>query len=211
MLAEDLLLLSAAVKRPRPALLATAVAGAVLAELATLERVQVTPGRTVALLDARPTGEMVLDGTIERLERMGPRSLDEVCRIMGRLVVVQVEQALVAEGAIALDESRLLGVTLSTERVVMDRSRLRDLQVMVADTLTGETGADARSGSLIALLRAADWLKQAISPAVATRGVDLDWSAAAAQISRGRWVDEPLVTLVTKEQGGAAAAAIGAF
>lgn len=210
MLAEDLLLLAAAVRRPRPALVAAAVAGAVLAELATLERVQVTPGRTVALLDARPTGEAVLDETIERLQRMGPRHLDEVCRVMGRVVVAQVEQALVAEGAIALDESGLFGVTLAKERVVTDRDRLGALQVTLTDVLTRETVADARAGSLIALLEAAGWLSQVMSPVLATRRVAMDLSATARRISLGRWVDEPLVTLVANEQGGAAAAAMGA-
>lgn len=210
MLAEDLLLLAAAVRRPRPPLLAAAVAGAVLAELATLERVQVTPGRTVVLLDARPTGETVLDETIERLQRMGPRHLDEVCRVMGRVVVVQVEQALVAEGAIALDEPGLFGVTVAKERVVTDRDRLRDLQVLLADVLTGETDAGARTGSLIALLHAAGWLGQVTSPVLATRGAQVDLSATARHISRGRWVDEPLLALVRNEQGGAAAAAMGA-
>lgn len=210
MLARDLLLLAAAVRRPRPALVAAAVAGAVLAELATLERVQVNPGRTVALLDTRATGEAILDETIERLQRMGPRHLDEVCRVMGRVAVVQVEQDLVAEGAIALDESNLFGVTLAKKYVVADRDRVRALQVILADVLTGETDADARAGSLIALLRAAGWLDQVMSPVLATRGVEIDLSAAARRISRGRWVDEPLVTLVSKEQGGAAAAAMGA-
>lgn len=211
MLAKDLLLLAAAVRRPRPALVATAVAGAVLAELATLERVQVTAGRTVALLDARPTGEAVLDETIDRLQRMGPRNLDEVCRVMGRVVVVQVEQALVAEGAITLDESGRFGVTLAKERMVTDRDRLRALQAMLADVLTGETDADARAGSLTALLHAAGWLTQVVSPLLATRGVQMDMSAAARHISRGRWVDEPLVTLLANEHGGAAAAAMGAI
>ena len=210
MLAEDLLLLAAAVRRPRPALVAAAVAGAVLAELATLERVQVTAGRTVALLDARPTGETVLDETIERLQRMGPRHLDEVCRVMGRVVVVQVEQALVAKGAIALDESGLFGVTLAKDYVVTDRDRLRALKVMLADVLTGETDADARAGSLLALLGAADWLGHVMPPVLATRGVKMDLSAAARRRSHNRWVDEPLVRLVSNEQGGAAAAAMGA-
>lgn len=210
MLAEDLLLLVAAVRRPRPALVATAVACAVLAELATRERVQVTPGRTVAVLDARPTGAGVLDEAIERLQRMGPRHLDEVCRVMGRVVVVQVEQALVADKAIALDGSALLGVTLTKERVVTDRDRLRDLQVTLTDVLTGETDADARAGSLITLLHAAGWLTQVVSPVLAARGVGTDLSAVARRLSRARWVDEPLLALVADEQGGAAAAAMGA-
>ena len=212
MLAEDLLLLAAAVRRPRPSLVSAAVAGAVLAELATLERIHVDPGRTVVLLGARPTGEDVLDETLARLQRMGPRRLGEVCGVIGRLVVVQVEQSLVAEGAISLDESRALGVTVSTERVVTDRDRLSGLQVMLADVLTGETDAGPRAGSLITLLHAAGWLTQVVSPVLAARGraPESDLSAAARHVSQGRWVDEPLVALVAAEQGGAAAAAMGA-
>ena len=129
---------------------------------------------------------------------------------MGRVVVVQVEQALVAKGAIALDESGLFGVTLAKDYVVTDRDRLRALQVMLADVLTGETDADARAGSLLALLGAADWLGHVMPPVLATRGVKMDLSAAARRISHNRWVDEPLVRLVSNEQGGAAAAAMGA-
>lgn len=209
MLAKDLVLLTAALRRPRPALVAVAVAGAVLAELAAAEQVQVTPGRTVVLIDARHTGEAVLDETVERLQRMGPRPLDEVCRVIGRVVTVQVEQALIAEGAIVLDESGLFGVTLAKELVVTDRDRLRELQVTLADVLTGETVADARTGPLIALLHAAGWLSQAISPVLATRGVAMDVAAMARHVSQNRWVDDPLLALVANEQGGAAAAALG--
>jgi hypothetical protein len=209
-LADDLVLLAAPVRRPRPPLVAAAVAGSVLAELATLERVQVTSGRTVVLLDVRPTGKAVLDETIERLQRMGTRHLGEVCRVMGRVVVVQVEQALVTEGAIVLDELGLFGMSRTKERMVTDRDRLRALQVTLADVLTGETVADARSGSLIALLHAAGWLGQVIAPVLAARGLATDVSATARHVSRGRWVDEPLLTLVAQEQGGAAAAAMGA-
>lgn len=129
---------------------------------------------------------------------------------MGRVVVAQVEQALVAKGTIALDESSLFGVTLAKERVATDRDRLRALQVMLADVLTEERDADGRTGSLVALLHAAGWLGQVMCPVLAERGVEMDLSAAARRISRGRWVDEPLVTLVSNEQGGAAAAAMGA-
>jgi hypothetical protein len=39
----------------------------------------------VTLLDAGTTGQAVLDQTIDRLQRLGPRPLDEVSPVIGRL------------------------------------------------------------------------------------------------------------------------------
>lgn len=205
MLVHDLVLLSATLTRPDQALLATGVAVAALAELSRHELVQVTPGSVVHLLGADPTGEPILDDVVERLGRMGPRSLGEVCEVIGRVVLAAADQELVETGRLEVQERSILGVRGRASRTALDTGRVETLRQGLVDVLTGEKPAD---GPLLPILHALTWVYAVTHPLLPAGWGRGEVERTAARLGGSTWLAEPLRAHLTR-QGGAAAAVGG--
>lgn len=204
MLVHDLVLLGATLTRPDQALLATGVAVAALSELSRRELVQVTPGGVVRLLRREGTGEPILDDVLERLERMGPRSLGEVCDVIGRVVLAQADQELVEAGRLEVQERSLLAVRGRASRAALDDRRVETLRQRLVDVLTGEKGADPDTGPLLPMLHAMSWVYAVTRPALPAGWDRGQVERAGAGRGGTSWLAEPLRAHLAG-QGGATA------
>ncbi|MCL3863160.1 GPP34 family phosphoprotein [Actinotalea sp. K2] len=165
-LAEDVLLLllddvsgKAIVDTTR---LDLALSGAVMLDLATRGRVDVTgPGEPVragllVVRDLTPTGDTVLDEALRRIQVMGPKKPQSALSTLGKGLRPELLHRLTSRGVLRAEQGRILGVFPTRSWPAVDVAHERRLRDALHDVLVvGRTPTHDES-ALIALLQAVD-------------------------------------------------------
>jgi hypothetical protein len=167
------------------------MAGAVLIELTTRGRVSTT-GETVTVLDRTPTGDPVLDHGLGALPAE-MRSQEAINLLREGLRDATLDQ-LVAAGVLRRERHKILWV-IPDERFPGAAGVRAELQQRLAAALDGDGALDARTGSLLSLVRATglaeaafpDRSKAEVQPRIEARTSAAGWSdggtrAAVAEV-----------------------------
>ena len=163
-LAEDMLLLLYHPETGRPLIhtkeVDLALGGALLAELAERQRIQltephrVTKNRAVVVLDPAPTGHDVLDEALQRVAAHRSARAQVVVSRISKGVRCRLLDDLVQRGVLRLEESRIAGVIPTSAWPAVDsrhtEQRKRDLQRV----LDGEGPPTHQEVAVISLLHA---------------------------------------------------------
>ena len=161
-LAEDVLLLllndvsgKAVVDRTR---LDLALAGAVLLDLATTGRVDVTgrgeqvkAGRLV-VRDGRPTGDEVLDRALAQITAAGPKKPESVLPTLAKGLRAGLLSRLTGQGILRAQEGRVLGIFPTHTWPAIDSGHERELRAGLQDVLVAGRAPAPREAALVALL-----------------------------------------------------------
>lgn len=182
-----------------------AVAGALLAELALRERVELADGR-LAMVDTTPTGDDLLDEALRRFaERVGKKPKNVLQRV-GRGLAREVLERLSRAEIVQERPTALLGARLWSAWEVLDTERRDRLREELLRVLTGVQEVDGRTGSLVSLLLATSALDNAL-PKGERGGLRLrELKASAKEISQGRWASKAVADAVAAATAAAAAA-----
>ena len=202
-LAHDLMLLSLDPEtgaRRATSNIGTALAGALLAELALAGRVDIDAKKKVQVLDPSPTGEPRSDDLLNRLIASKPRTATAWVQKLSRAYAKDVLADLCAAEIVRRDERRFLG---------MDNSRYPQLGGGRRDTLlsslrgvmiTGLTPTDTRVPALGALVLAVG-LQRRIFPGVKRK----DLQRRLDELDRAGWASKAVRDAIQAAQAAAAA------
>ncbi|MFS0702964.1 GPP34 family phosphoprotein [Cellulomonas sp. 179-A 9B4 NHS] len=139
-----------------------AVAGAVIAELATEGRLaaQRSPGlfgrTTLEVVDPTPLGEEVLDEALRRAAARGAASPTAVLDHIRKGLRERLYERLVARGLLRADHGRVLGIFPTTSWPAVDASHEAAVRRGLHEVLVAGRAPTAREASLVALLSAVD-------------------------------------------------------
>ena len=169
--AEELLLLAHDEKSGQFAnlqdlLMNTALAGAVLMDLALLNRVD-TDLSSFVVLDRTPTGEKVLDFALNALGTLPPkaRTTDalEVLRKQGVEIERLVIARLIERGILKEQEGRILWVFETRRYPLIEGKELQEVKRRIADLLLSDDIPDPRDIVIIALAHSCGLLRRVFS------------------------------------------------
>jgi hypothetical protein len=116
----------------RKAYLTPALAGGLLIQLALEKRVEVEGKNRLVVKDATPTGEPLIDHTVERIARITPplavhRWLFDLQSLDQKPIRQRVAEALIERGHLHIREYKLLGLFNARKYVLSDASIRQDL------------------------------------------------------------------------------------
>lgn len=181
-----------------------ALAGAALADLALAERIQV-PGRTVVLIDERPTGDRAADLVLARIATGKPRACSWwVSRLAGRMVRVAAESLANAE-VVATEKDRVLGIVPVTRHRVVRPDVRNPIEARVRRALSGGAAPGDRTRAIVGLVHAAGLLGP-LAPGW-SRG---QLTASVRRLSEGDWATSAVRTAIAEAQAASAAAGVAA-
>lgn len=165
-LADDVLLLLTDDVTGKPVVDTTrldlALAGAVLLDLATAGRVDVSgPGEPVragrvVVRDPRPTGDGVLDEGLRRIAAKGPRKPASVVPELAKKLRPELLARLVERGVLRLQEGRVLGIFPTSAWPAVDPAYEDGLRRALHDVLVVGRTPTPREAALISMLQAVD-------------------------------------------------------
>jgi hypothetical protein len=196
-MAEDLLLLLVNDRTGRflvdSTKLDNVLAGAVLVELVTIERVGFPPagtgvkrGRMVAV-DPTPPDDPVLAGALATIAARRPAKPEQlVAKLRKRLRAALLER-LTAAGALRRSTRKVLGIPWRTTWSAGDSSHKRELHARLQDVLVAGQTPDSRTAALISLLVAVNAAPKVVGgdkKTVRRRAKDIaagDWAGAAVK------------------------------
>lgn len=134
-----------------------ALAGALLADLALLQRIELREEEKVALLDATPTGDPLLDAALTRIANSEkPHDAEHwVTTLNSKVEKLQdrLEERLVFHGILRREEHRILFIFPSDRYPTADASVERELHEQIRAVLLTDESPDPRTVVLISLLR----------------------------------------------------------
>ncbi|WP_162802918.1 GOLPH3/VPS74 family protein [Ornithinimicrobium avium] len=190
-IAEDLLLLLTRDNGSNGLTVAdTAVGGALLAELAGTERVDLDERGRIRTLDSTGTGDALLDEAMVRLGDQVGRKPEPAVQKVGKGMAKRAYEQLARAELVEPREHGALGVTLWTSWRPLDEEPAERLRSELVDVLAGRRGADLRTGTLLSLLLATDQLGRGL-PKEARGGLTMrEIKRSAKEVSRGRWAGE---------------------
>jgi hypothetical protein len=190
--AEDVLLLLTEDGTGKPLVDGTrrdiAVAGAIIAELATAGRLQAvtSPGlfsRTaLRVVDTTPLGDDVLDEGLRRAAGPGSASPTAVLDRIRKGLRERLYERLAARGVLRAEEHRVLGIFPTTAWPALDPERENEVRRGLTEVLATGRTATAREASLVALLLAVDAVPKVVTGTGLPRR---ELTARAKQVAAG--------------------------
>lgn len=190
LLAEDLLLLLTDDETGKPVVatstLALGLAGAQLVELALDGRVDVDEKRRLAVLDAGPTGDDLLDRSLEVLERRADRRPESVLADVGRRLPDALYDRLTAAGVLRTERGKVLGIFPTTRWPAASVEHESVVRRALTAAIVGSSTPQPREGALISLvhaLRVTHRLVDAKAHGLSHRDLD----RRAKEIAEGSW------------------------
>ena len=144
-------------------LMNTALAGAVLMDLALLNRID-TDLTTLVVLDHAPTGEKLLDLALAALPAK-TTTMDalDVLRKHGASLMDMAIARLMERGILRKQEGRILWVFESRRYPLIDGKELQEVKKRIADLLLSDEIPDARDIVIICLAQACGLLRRVFS------------------------------------------------
>lgn len=220
LIAEDVLLLLVEDRTGRFVVDSTkldnVLAGALLLELATMERVGFPPpGRGVKrgrmiVLDPTPPGDPVLDHALATIAASRPAKPENlIARLRNRLRSTLLERLSTA-GAVHRSTRRVLGIVPLTTWPAADSGHKRELRAQLQDVLVAGATPDPRTAALVSLLAAVDAVHKVVDgdkKAVRARAKEIaagDWAGAAVKEAVKKAVDAVNASLIVIVSAGAA-------
>ena len=144
-------------------LMNTAIAGAVLMDLALLNRVD-TDVSSLVVLDRKPTGEKLLDTALASLGTLPAKTTTvdalDVLRKQGNDLERLAIQRLIERGILKEQEGRILWVFESRRYPLIDGKELQEVKRRIADLLLSDDIPDPRDIVIIALAQACGLLSR---------------------------------------------------
>lgn len=196
LVAEDLLLLLTDDETGKPVVDTTkldlALAGAVLVDLAELDRVEVAgPGEAVKegrlyLQDTTPTGEPVLDETLTRISARKPGIPASTLPHLTKGLREAIYDRLVDRGIVRAEEGRVLGLFPSHQWPAGDSTHEDELRQGLQDVLVVGRAPTGHEALLISMLYAVDQVPKVLGGDVDKRQV----RARAKSIAEGEFAGE---------------------
>lgn len=197
MIAEDVLLLLVDNRTGRflvdSTRLDNVLAGAVLVELVTIERVGFAPagggvkrGRMV-VVDPAPPGDPVLEGALVTIGASRPAKPEQLIAKLRKRLRATLLERLIAAGALRRSTRKLVGILPRTTWSAADSSHERELRARLQEVLVAGATPDARSAALVSLLVAVNAAHKVVDGdknAVRARAKDIaagDWAGAAVK------------------------------
>jgi hypothetical protein len=192
------------------------LAGAVLVELATLERVGFpsTGGRLkrgrMAVLDPTPPGDPLLDRALATMAAGRPAKPDRLIAKLRRGLRSTLLERLSEAGAVRRSTRRLLGILPRTTWPAADSRHKQELRARLQDVLVAGATPDSRTATLVSLLAAVNAAPRVVdgdTKAVRARAKDIaagDWAGAAVKKAIDA-VNETVATLIIINAAGASA------
>jgi hypothetical protein len=182
-IAEELLLLAYREDDGKQLIGATrldaALGGAVLAELAVNERVELSDKR-VSVVDTTPLGDDELDATLARIAEDKPRKPDWwVSKISSSKLRRRLLTGLAEAGVLAEERGKVLGIFPTTRWPEADGRVEAEVRKRVASALAG-SDPDARTAVLIAVMHASGLDRKAFPGASKERVKEIAEGAWAA-------------------------------
>ena len=196
LIAEDLLLLLTDDDTGKLAASSTtvdiALGGALLVELALIERVdvagpaqEVAPGRLV-VHDPGPTGDEILDEALATVTSKEGKKPQTVVTALGRGTRLRLYERLAEGGVLREKEGRVLGVFPTHRWPAQDASHEAAVRAALESALRHGAATDSRTGALVSLLSALNAVADVVDP----RAVGLskrELNASARRIAEGDW------------------------
>jgi hypothetical protein len=211
-LAEDLLLLalddeSGATPLSREQTLGFGLAGGVLLELLLAGRLDAA-GRNLAVADAAPTGDAVLDDALRKIaDARRPRDTQHwVNAIAGDHLRERVLDQLVAQGIVRREEHKILWVFPANRYPTQDPAPERGVREQVRAAVLGGATPEPRVAALIALARACK-----LDDALFTRDERKAARRRLDEIARGEAVGQAVSRAVEAAQAAVMAATTAAI
>jgi hypothetical protein len=218
LIAEDVLLLLVDDKTGRILVdttrLDSVLAGAVLVELATLERVGfaaqgqgVRPSRMV-VLSSLPPGDPILDTALATVTASRPAKPEQLIAKLRKRLRPTLLERLTAAGVLQRSTRTVMGIFPRTTWPAADPSHKRGLRARMQDVLVAGVTPDSRTATLVSLLAAAGAAHQVVDgdrKAVQARAKSIaegDWAGAAVK----RAIDAVNASIVVIIAAGAASA-----
>ncbi|MFF3670909.1 GOLPH3/VPS74 family protein [Microtetraspora malaysiensis] len=204
-IAEEILLLAYREDTGKPQIgsieLDAAVAGAVLAELAVNNRIDLD-GKAVVAKDAAPLDDAELDAALARIAGETRRRKPEwwVGKLDSRKLRGRLLSRLAERGILSEEQTKVLGIFPSTRYPELDPAPERELRQRVQSVFDGAT-PDERTGVLIAVLHAAKLDRKAFPDAPRQR---------IKEIAEGEWAGAAVRTTIASIHAAVAAGAIAA-
>lgn len=181
------------------------LAGAVLVELAMRGRIDVSAGK-VTVLDASATGEPVLDGVLDRIEREGKARKPEWW--VGKLrsgLRARLLARLMQRGVLRLERHKVLGLFPVRRYPSVDPALERAARARLDLAVVKGVEPDARTAALASLLHACGLAKRSFP--------DLDrrqLKARMSQINEGQWAGAAVRQAIRSIQAAVAASTVAA-
>jgi Golgi phosphoprotein 3 (GPP34) len=187
------------------------LAGAVLVELALLERVVVEPAKrpanSVVRVVGGPTGEPVLDQVLARIAEK-PRKAASLVPRLSRGLRGAVIEGLVARGALREQKGRLLGIFPTRRWPAVDTTSQDAVRRRLHEVLVQGLTPDPRTAALVSLLSAMDRAPQVV--AAPDRAARKLVAQRAAAIGQGEWASAAVRSAVQAAQAATTAGIVGA-
>ena len=144
----------------------TALAGAVLMDLALLDRVD-TDVTALVVLDRAATGEKVLDFALNAIGKLPAKTTTidalDVLRKQGNEIEGMVIARLIERGILTEKEGRFLWVFESRRYPLIDGKELQEVKRRIADLLLSDEIPDPRDIVIIALAQSCGLLRRVFS------------------------------------------------
>jgi hypothetical protein len=169
------------------------LAGAVLVELVTIERVGFPPagggvkrGRMV-VVDSTPPGDPVLDGALATVAARRPAKPEQLIAKLRKRLRTTLLERLSAAGALHRSSRKVLGILPRTTWQPVGSSREKELRSRLQDALVADATPDARTAAIVGLLAAVKAAHKVVNgdkKAVKARAKDIaggDWASAAVK------------------------------
>lgn len=213
LIAEELLL---QVTKPDGTLLAPVVAkihnglaGALLSDLALLEKITIDERGRLQVLDLAPTGPEILDTALEIFAKQeGQEPKNVIMRVAVKDPAKHLYQGLAAAGYVREERSKVLRVFTRTTWPVTNLDHQDATRQELTDVLLGATPPDARTASLISLLRAVDGIAAIFEERTGLDKKGLQERAKA--ISEGNWAGAAANKAIAQAQAAINAATAAA-
>jgi len=190
-----------------------ALGGALLIELALMERVEVAQrgarAREGRLLvgDRSPTLDELLDEALTLLAASEGKNPKDVVRKLGKGVRGRLYARLAGQGILREERGKILGVLPVHHWPTTDAKHEREIREFLAHAVRNGTVDDAHTGALVALLYALKAAPKVIDPASA--GVSKkELNANAKRIADGNWGAQAVRHAIDALNAAAASGAI---
>ncbi|MFD9703034.1 GPP34 family phosphoprotein [Lentzea sp. NPDC059081] len=180
-----------------------ALAGAVLVELVNSGRVAFEPdGKKLRVVDPTPLKNPLLQESVSRIDKpMKPQKAVERLR---KRVRDNVTAELEARGAVRVEQRKKLGIFPCRSYAITDERTNDEVHKSVGEVVRGYRGADARTGSLITLLHAANGVHRVFE------GDKRELKKRAKDIADGNWAGDAVRKAIQAIQAGVMAATTAA-
>lgn len=188
----------------------TALAGALLVELAMLARIDVTgpggPGRAgrIVMRDPAPTGDALLDGALETLRGRAGTTPKNVLGPLAKGLRQRVFDRLVERRILRAERGKVLGLFPTLSWPTDDARHEEKLRTRLRAVLIDDHEPDDRTGALVALLHAVRAVPTTVD--VKAHGTSRrDLARRAKEIADGNWgskavrqaIDEMVAAVMT--------------